>query len=145
MESELVFKGHLLKVVSAKLTMAGALLMLYLAFLLLWQAVIWYQLGEWIPLPGALLFADHELLRSFASGNPVAEKTHAILACIPQFDPEKWLGESKEPKAVRGFIMSLLRQVHVGVLPALPGFLMWISGMIISRKQAEAIEASTSA
>jgi hypothetical protein len=58
------------------LAIAGVVPVLYLAGLLAWQVVTFFQRGSWVPLPASVLLADHWLAPTHTALVWVLSKVH---------------------------------------------------------------------
>jgi len=104
------------------LALAGALLVVQLVALLLWQYGIALETRAWPRLPIRLLFADH---------SEIAAKS---IAPILQFIPEirwSWIRDPDNPSALYPVALWLFDRVHLGVVPALLGALLALWGVLL--------------
>jgi hypothetical protein len=90
------------------LILAGALPVLFLAGLVVWQAITLFTGGGWVPLPVLLLFSDHSVLQ--------AGKAAPVLAFIPDLSFLWSAGPDSLPP-----LTWVLSRVHFALLPALAG------------------------
>ena len=115
------------------LALAGALLVVQLVALLLWQYGIALETRAWPRLPIRLLFADH------------SELAAKSIAPILQFIPEirwSWIRDPQNPSALYPVAAWLFDRVHIGVVPALLGALLALRGVLLVMRHKYALVAA---
>src|SRR5687767_127169 len=94
----------------AALVLVGALLVLQLVALLLWQYSVALETRAWPRLPLVLVFSDHSQLSA---------ATARFLSVIPEV-PWSWLRDPENASSVMHVLATwLLNKAHIGLVPAL--------------------------
>jgi hypothetical protein len=113
--------------------LVGLALVLQLAALLLWQYGIALQKPSWPRLPVDLLFADHAKLASTALA--------PYLEYIPRLE-WSWLAKREDTSATHAVVVWLVNKVHIGVVPALLGLPLLLSGGKLLLRQISAFDGA---
>lgn len=113
--------------------LVGLALVLQLAALLLWQYGIALQKPSWPRLPIDLLFADHARLASTALA--------PYLEYIPRLE-WSWLANREDTSATHAVAVWLVNKVHIGVVPALLGLPLLLSGGKLLLRQISAFDGA---
>ena len=113
--------------------LVGLALVLQLAALLLWQYGIALQKPSWPRLPIDLLFADHAKLASTALA--------PYLEYLPRLE-WSWLANREDASATHAVAVWLVNKVHIGVVPALLGLPLLLSGGKLLLRQISAFDGA---
>lgn len=117
----------------AALVLVGALLVLQLVALLVWQYSVALETRTWPRLPLVLVFSDHSQLSA---------ATARFLPVIPEL-PWVWLRDPENASSVMHVLATwLLDKVHIGLVPALLGVAIMLIGGIIAIRQKDMLGAA---
>jgi hypothetical protein len=116
------------------LALAGGLLVLQLAALLIWQYGMALETRSWPPLALRLVFVDHAAL----AAKPIAP----LLQFIPEVQWGWFLDPANRSSLMHQFATWVLSQVHIGVVPAILGAALAFKGVLIVLRQRGRLEAA---
>ena len=122
--------NRVIQLFATGLMLAGIVLVLHSAGLLLWQYVGMIESRAWTPLPARLWFVDHDAaLRHTAAAG--------VLPFIPELNGSWLTGLQSWPRA-HEVASWILGRLHIGVLPAAIGVLLAMAGYLVGKKQRHA-------